>query len=130
MNENREYLVYAEESGSVRISDEVIATIAYNATMETEGVKGLASMGTTAEIAEFFTKKPKSKGIRVVFDENRGCVIEVSIAVKYGCDIAQVGKTVQQNIKNALEEMAQLSVKVVNVQIGGISFEEEKPSIQ
>ena len=123
MNENKEYLVYAEESGSVRISEDVIATLVNNITLETEGVASLATVNSAADIADFFTKKAKGKGIKITFSEENGCNVDIAILVKYGHDIKAVAQGLQQNIKNTIESMAQLEIKSVNVLIDGIVFD-------
>ena len=123
MNENKEYLVYAEECGSVRISEDVIATMVNNITMETEGVASIATVNSAADIADFFTKKNKSKGIKIAISEDNGCVVDISILVKYGYDIKEVAQNLQQNFKNTIESMAQLEIKSVNVLIDGIVFD-------
>lgn len=122
MNDNKEYLIYAEESGSVRISEEVIATMVHNATLETEGVSGLASGGAAADISDFFTKKNKAKGIKISFADDNGCNIDVAVLVKYGFDVKAVAGNIQQSVKSTVESMAQLSVKNINVFINGITF--------
>lgn len=123
MNENKEYLVYAEESGSVRISEDVIAVMVHNITLETEGVASIATVSSAADIADFFTKKNKGKGIKIAFAEDNGCIVDISITVKYGFDIMAVAQSLQQNIKSTIESMAQLEIKSVNVLIDGITFE-------
>lgn len=123
MNENKEYLVYVEESGSVRISEDVIAVMVHNITLETEGVASIATVNSAADIADFFTKKNKGKGIKIVFNEDNGCTVDVSITVKYGFDIMAVAQSLQQNIKTTIESMAQLEITSVNVHVDGITFE-------
>ena len=65
----------------------------------------------------------KSKGIKIAISEDNGCVVDISILVKYGYDIKEVAQNLQQNIKNTIESMAQLEIKSVNVLIDGIVFD-------
>ena len=127
MNENKEYLVYAEESGSIRISEDVISTIVYNAVMEQDGVASLSTVNSAADIADFFTKKNKNKGIKITFAENGGCNIDIAVMVKYGNDLKSVAEKIQQSVRSNVESMAQLEIKEINIHIDGIVFAPQKP---
>ena len=80
-------------NGNVQISDEVIAVVSSVASMEIEGVCGMASSFSSG-IAELMGKKTYSKGVKseVIGDEVK---IIVSIIVKYGCKIQDVAWRVQ-----------------------------------
>ena len=58
MAENREYYTQNAENGTVQISEDVVASVAAAAILETEGVCGLSANLTTdiAEMAWFFEK--------------------------------------------------------------------------
>ncbi len=123
MSENKEYLTKMEDSGSINISEDVVASIASIALGEVEGVAGLAAgMGT--ELAEMFGRKNTSKGVKLsVTDEE--IRIDCSIMVKYGYPIQDVAASVQESVANAVESMTGLKVNVVNVAVVGIAFDKE-----
>ena len=117
--------------GSVRIHNEVIASIASLATLEVEGVAGLATgifpqkvsafLGKVnlTRVAEQLQKRGFNRSIKVDTkdDEVR---IDVSVNVKYGVDIPHVSKRVQESIKKAIEQMTGLGLAEVNVNIQGV----------
>lgn len=112
-----------ETSGNIRISDEVIGTIAAIATRD---VKGIAGLGTslTSEIAQKFVKKSSSsKGIKIS-SENDFVTIDISIQVKYGVDIPSTAWEVQDSVKKSVEAMTGLTVEKVNVHIVGIQMQD------
>ena len=110
-----------ENNGSIKISDEVIATITSVATMEIDGVCGL--MGSIAgEIANKLVKKNTNKGIKVSSDDKEA-VIDVNIIVRYGVKIPEIAWDVQENVKKAVESMSGLVVAKVNVHVVGVDFE-------
>lgn len=115
------YWSSSSDQGTVRISEDVIASIAGLAASETEGVGGLCS-GIGTNVAEFLGKKSLSKGVRVEF---HGDLVEVEICflVKYGCNICEVGKNVQNAVRSAIQSMSGMRTSAVNVTIGGLSFE-------
>ncbi|MFR4973824.1 MAG: Asp23/Gls24 family envelope stress response protein, partial [Butyricicoccus pullicaecorum] len=59
MAEHKDYWVTAGDQGTIKISEDVVASIAALAATETEGVGGLAA-GLTAEIASLLGKKSQN----------------------------------------------------------------------
>lgn len=121
MGEGREYISHTEEMGSIQISEDVIAIIAAMSASEVEGIGNLAA-NIGNDIAEFLGKKNLSRGIKVQISENT-VTVDVAILVKYGYTIPETAKHVQDAIYNGLEAMAGLTVRAVNVHVGGIVFE-------
>lgn len=111
------------EFGSIKISNEVIATIAGIAATEVEGVAG-KSMGFTGGITEMLGMKNLTKGVKVEI-ANRVAKIDISIVVEYGVDISTTARKVQENIKKSVETMTDLLVPEVNVNIQGVNIEKE-----
>ena len=111
------------EFGSIKISNEVIATIAGIAATEVEGVAG-KSMGFTGGITEMLGMKNLTNGVKVEI-ANRVAKIDISIVVEYGVDISTTARKVQENIKKSVETMTDLLVPEVNVNIQGVNIEKE-----
>jgi len=112
-----------EMNGEIKISDEVIATIASIATKEIEGVSGL-SLSLTDEIASKFVKKNAGKAIKI--NSNEGNItIEINVIVKYGVRIPDVSWEVQENVKKSVETMTGLTVEKVNIVVAGVNFDSE-----
>ncbi|MDR1773783.1 MAG: Asp23/Gls24 family envelope stress response protein [Clostridioides sp.] len=102
--------------GQVKISNDVIATIAAMAALEIEGI----------ETSTTFTDKIlKNNGVKVLVEDG-DVNVDIVILVKYGQPIADVARKVQENIKYNIESMTGLEVSQVNVQVQGISFKKEK----
>ena len=123
MSENKEYVSRSDELGNIHISEEVLAAIAAAATLEVEGVNALsANLGS--DLAELLGKKHLTKGIQIAVEEDR-VKVDLSILMAYGCIIPEVGKAVQDNVKNAIESMTGLEVAEVCVSVAGIAFEKK-----
>lgn len=123
MSENKEYVSRSDELGNIHISEEVLAAIAAAATLEVEGVNALsANLGS--DLAELLGKKNLAKGIQVEMEEEK-VKVELSILMEYGHTIPEVGKAVQDSVKNAVESMTGLEVAAVNVAVSGIAFEKK-----
>ena len=114
-----------EETGNVKISPEVVATIAGIAATGINGVAGMNS-SLAGGIAEIFnSKKNMSRGVKVDIKEGTA-VIDLYIIVDYGIRIPELAWEVQENVKNDVETMTGLKVENVNIHIEGISFDKEK----
>ncbi len=105
-----------EFSGNIKISDEVISTIATVAISEIEGVSCVN--GTFSEFAQKLGKKNFGKGIKVTSGEE--LVLDVNIEVEYGVKIPEVAWNVQDNVKKSVELMSGLCVEKVNVHVVGV----------
>lgn len=113
-----------ETIGNIKISVDVVSTIAGIATTEIDGVTGM--YGTFAGgIAEMFGgKKNPSKGVKVDMNETTA-TIDLYIVVDYGVRIPELSWEIQENVKNNVETMTGLEVQKVNIHIEGVSFDKE-----
>ena len=107
--------------GTLKINNEVIASIARNAALQVDGVEAI-QRSPLATIADFFSRGYHNKGINLDISENE-VKVGVTIVVRYGITIPDVASLVQENIRTAIEEMTGLSVAEVNVNIGDIHSE-------
>lgn len=118
MAENKDYMTRREDMGAIQISEDVVASIAINAATEVEGVGGFMN----ANMSELRGgKKLTAKGVRVEMNEN-DLMVNLFIVVRYGSNIGDVAKKVQQVVYAALEGMTGFTVSAVNVLVGGICF--------
>lgn len=109
----------------INISNEVIASIAGIATMEIEGVTGMAG-GVAADLVEKLgAKRNPQKGVKVTVTDE-GAIIDVMIVVAFGKRIPELAWEIQENVKSSVESMTGLNVLKVNVFIEGVSFEKKK----
>lgn len=111
-------------NGNVKISDDVIATIANIAVSEIDGV---VKKYANPESKNILGKKNISKGVRVTKINDDVISLEIDIVVLYGAKLVEVAWNVQDNVKNHVESMTGLSVQKVNVHI--VNVEIEKPEV-
>lgn len=120
MAEIKEYIAKSDESGSIVISEEVIASIASIAATEIDGVAGLG----TSSVADFLGMKTPSKGVKITIGEDDTEIL-INLSVKKGYIIPTVAKAVQENVISAVESMTGMKVKSVNIKINDVVFEKE-----
>ena len=114
MAENYEAM---NNDGNIKISDEVISTIAAVAVSEIDGANTMG--GTFGGLVEKFSKKNYTKGIKVT--SNEGLItIDVNIVVDFGVKIHEVAWNVQSNVKKSVELMSGLDVEKVNIHVVGV----------
>ena len=107
------------EIGSIRIADEVVATVAGLAAVEVEGIYSMSG-GWGTDLVEKLGRKNFGKGIKVEVADN-DTKIDIYLIIEYGYKIPAVAETVQKEVKMAVESMTGLKVSAVNVNILGVS---------
>lgn len=112
------------DSGLIRISDDVVATIAGLAVLETPGIAGMSG-GISEGLAKRLSGKNVQKGISVEVGQVEAAV-HVRVIVQYGTIIQDVCRQLQQNVREAIENMTGLRVVEVNVKVEGVVFKEEE----
>ena len=101
--------------GSCIISEEVIATIAYNAASEVEGV---ASMAQRPLNLRNMVASDAMKSVSVISNPNE-TVLDVYLNVYVTANIPTVSKAVQRAVKGAVQSMTNSPVTKVNIHIAG-----------
>lgn len=108
----------------VRISDEVIASIASVAASQ---VPGVAAMSGTivGDISAMLSRRNVPRGVKVSSAEGE-VVLDIYLSVKYGVRIPEVAYKVQENVKKSVEAMTDLKVMQVNIHIQGVTFQDQQ----
>lgn len=119
MAESKQYITQLQESGSIKISEDVIAAIVEHAACEVEGVVGL-NVRPGVDIAELIGKKNWGKGLKITVTEDNSVSIDCNLTVTYGQNVVNVATAAQAAITNALESMGGISIAAVNVNVCGI----------
>ena len=112
-----------ETIGNLRISQEVVATIANFATKEIDGVASMAYCPAAVNLKKFLTKSQTAKSINIEMNDDVA-VIDVYVNLKYGAKIPVVSENIQKSVKNAVQNMTGIVVSRVNVFFAGITFDE------
>lgn len=125
-NKNRNtYTIFDDNTiGTVQIADEVVAIIAGLAATEVEGVDSMVG-NITNELVAKLGMKNLAKGVKIEVTEN---VVKVRIVlnIKYGYNIPETSKAVQERVKAAIENMTGLEVSGVDVGIADVVLDPEK----
>ena len=115
------YISCKAENGSINISEDVISTMVRTAITEIDGVAGISNTAG-AELAELIGIKTVSKGIKVQIVDDT-IKVDAVILVRYGCNIVNVAKEVQNSVTEAVQAITGIDKAEVNVHVSGVAFE-------
>jgi uncharacterized alkaline shock family protein YloU len=112
------------DDGRISVADSVVQKIAGTACREIAGVHAMGSTGARA----FGTVRDRipgslgpnfAQGVGVEVGESEAA-IDLDIVVDYGVSIAELGRGIQRNVKQAVEWMTGLRVVEVNIAVDDI----------
>ena len=104
--------------GSIHISPNALATIAYHATLTSYGVVGLAPKNLVEGLAATITHEP-AHGVSVRYNGDE-IDIDVHIVIEYGTRITSVADSVANAVRYQVEKALGMPLHYVNVHIQGL----------
>jgi uncharacterized alkaline shock family protein YloU len=108
-------------AGTVRVANEVIASIAAMAAQEIEGVAGLDE-ANARHFGDWLKRQTAHRGVRVMLDPEKAIHLEVFVTVDATAVLGDVAERVQANVVESVERMLNLDVAEVNVFVSSIAF--------
>ncbi len=113
-----------ENSGEIKIANDVITAIAAQAITE---IKGVSMATSVAEgFVEMLVKKSSQKSVKIYLDEEtKKADIDVHVTVAYGINIPEISWTIQDAVKKNIESMTDITIDKVNVFVDSVSIEKE-----
>ena len=78
-----------------------------------------------SQVSDILSAKNLNKGAKVNLGEKEA-LVDIYVTVEYGKKIVDICKEVQRVVKQAIENMTDLSVVEVNVHVSGIAVEKEE----
>jgi uncharacterized alkaline shock family protein YloU len=110
--------------GRVSVADSVVQKIAGTACREISGVHAMGSgkaraFGALRERIPGSTGANVAQGVGVEVGDTQAAV-DLDIVVEYGVGIAELGRSIQRNVKNSIERMTGLEVVEVNVNVDDV----------
>ncbi|HCY58788.1 MAG TPA: Asp23/Gls24 family envelope stress response protein [Opitutae bacterium] len=113
----------SSELGSIRINHSVVAGIVRLATQSVTGVVNVGGAGVVEGLTDFFSKKESERGVKVSESADGGYNIEVRVVLEFGVDLAKVGVSIQEAIRDQILAMTGNHVKNIDVVIDDIKLE-------
>jgi len=113
----------SSELGTIRINHSVIAGIVRLATQSVEGVVNVGGGGVVEGLTDFFSKKESERGVKVTESADSGYEIEVRVVLEFGVDLAKIGTTIQESIRDQILAMTGNHAKSIDVVIDDIKMD-------
>tara|TARA_B100001093_G_scaffold458427_1_gene470856 strand:- start:2962 stop:3408 length:447 start_codon:yes stop_codon:yes gene_type:complete len=113
----------SSELGSIKINHSVIAGIVRLATQSVIGVVNVGGAGVVEGLTDFFSKKESERGVKVSESTDGGYDIEVRVVLEFGVDLAKVGVSIQEAIRDQILAMTGNHAKNIDVVIDDIKME-------
>jgi uncharacterized alkaline shock family protein YloU len=108
------------EFGAIKIHNNVLASVAYLATQEVDGVSRICQ-DLRSRLLNLLGKKTPSGAIDVRQDAHDDNVtIVIPLVIKYGYNIPEVAARVQERVKAAVEEATDLTPREIAIKIKGV----------
>ena len=114
-------------SGNITVSPDVIATIVKNAIADIEGVDKIYGDNEIKALGFIKIKNRNENGnIKVYVKSSKEVDIEIPVVLSYGANVMTVSKEIQEKAKEAVESVAGMDVKDIDIIVEQISLDEEK----
>ncbi|HLE13384.1 MAG TPA: Asp23/Gls24 family envelope stress response protein [Anaerolineales bacterium] len=104
--------------GSILVAPRVVATIAYQAALESYGVVGLAPKNLITGLTNAVVKDP-NLGIDVHYN-GKDIDIDLYIVIEYGTRIKTVANSVANTVRFHVEKALGMPVNNINVHVSGL----------
>jgi uncharacterized alkaline shock family protein YloU len=111
--------VSVNQLGEIRISNEVLATLAGISAIGCYGIVGMASKRATDGLVELLGSDNLSRGVKVATQGNE-VTIDLFIIVEYGISIAAVAQNIIDTVKYNVEKLTGVTVDKVNIKVEGV----------
>ena len=98
----------SSELGTIRINYSVVAGIVRLATQSVQGVVNVGGGGVVEGLTDFFSKKESERGVKVSESGEGGYDIEVRVVLEFGVDLAKIGLSIQESIRDQILSMTAL----------------------
>ena len=119
MAENKMYMTQPNEFGQILISEDVLATIAYQSLVDIDGFAGLTPR-SRAEGAKVLGPKNWRRGIYVYINEKGQLFMELNILVHYGANITLIAEKIQKLVASSIYSVTGQRARRIRVNICGI----------
>lgn len=113
----------SSELGTIRINHSVVAGIVRLATQSVKGVVNVGGGGVVEGLTDFFSKKESERGVKVTESAENGYEIEVRVVLEFGVDLAKIGTTIQEAIRDQILAMTGNHTKCIDVVIDDIKMD-------
>ena len=108
--------------GNISISDEAIACVAAQSSIECYGIVEMYNRNVKDAISDLLSNKNAfGNGVKVVCIGDK-ITLDLYVIVKFGVSLAAVAETLKQTVKYQVEKFTGMIVDYINVNIKGVKL--------
>ncbi|HGI4120191.1 TPA: Asp23/Gls24 family envelope stress response protein [Streptococcus agalactiae] len=116
-----------ENLGEIVISPRVLEVITGIAATKVDGVHSLRNKAVTDSLS----KKSLGRGVYLKNEEDDTVAADIYVYLQYGVNVPAVSIAIQQAVKTAVYDMAEVKISSVNIHVEGIVLEKTpKPDLK
>lgn len=112
--------IHESAVGTLRISKEVLVTIAATAASEVTGVDSVAA--SPVDFKGMLSRRSFPKAVSIALNDDMA-EITLHLVLKHGVKIPVVSEKVQRAVKESIQSMTAITVSKVNIVVEGIAYE-------
>jgi len=104
-----------------RVSDDVIAAFIFETALAIDGVRGMGLNKSAAALRmNLLGQDKKTRGVRLLFDEERGYTIDVFLIADFGANIPETAWNVQKTVHDMLISRFGIEPRDINIHVQGV----------
>ena len=111
--------------GNITFKDDIILSVINLATKEIAGVSSINTKYMSA-LKRWFNKN-YADGVKISY-LNNSMTVDVYINVFFGYNVSEIAYRVQENIKNSIASIMDISIDNINVHVIGVDFSKSEDS--
>ncbi len=110
-----------ESFGRIEVAPEVLATIAYFATIRTEGVNKLSAV--PSDVVRMFRRSTQKDGVLLDLTDNE-VKFDIYVIMEPHVNIMETSRQIQTAVTEAIDTMVGVPVSAVNVHVENVLYEQ------
>lgn len=115
-----------ENIGEIVISPRVLEVITGIAATKVDGVHSLVHKTVTDSLS----KTTLAKGVYLTTDEDGNVIVDIYLYMEYGSNVPSISIAIQEAVKSAVNNMAEVTISKVNIHVEGmVSEKTPKPDM-
>ena len=115
-----------EFENRARVPDDVIAAFIFETTISVDGVRGMGLSKSAAALRKnILGQDKKTRGVRLLYDEEYGYTVEIYLIIAFGANIPETSWNVQKNVHDGLMNKFDIEPKDINIHVQGVYNEKE-----
>ncbi|UHR03034.1 Asp23/Gls24 family envelope stress response protein [Peptoniphilus sp. GNH] len=121
---SEEFIIDKFDNGSIQVSENVIATIAYTSCEKIDGVVNF-QRGIKQGALDMLGYKNQARGVKVSVSEH-STVVDIYVRIEYGRNLVEISKTIQETVRESIDNMLDIEDIMINVHVIGIEMMDGK----